>query len=239
MISMYIKKGYILFLLILILGFFNVYADKFYYASVNIEIYDDGEVEISGITNHPDLQSQRTHDYTSKEKALWVLNITLDELFSDYVFEIKFPKNAVVNYLKIPNILSMEEESGSLVITSIGKNEKFHVIAQYSINQKENANVSFIGLFLLLIILGIVLYFFVYKKKSSKLKYNPQALTDRQKQILDLVIKNKGSTTQSKLQKSIGIPKASLSRNIDSLVRKGILIKESKGMTNVVSLKRE
>jgi uncharacterized membrane protein len=57
--------------------------------------------------------------------------------------------------------------------------------------------------------------------------------------IVETIQKNKGSITQAKLEKSLEIPKSSLSRNIESLVRKNILVKESKGMTNLIMIKPE
>ena len=220
---------------ILMLGFPTVSAE--YYANVNIDVSDNGEVEITGLTNHPGLQSIKTQEYTSKKKSNWVLDIDLEGVFSDYIFEIKFPENAAINYLKIPDLLSMEEESGRLVVIGTGTNQKFHIIAQYNISMTKQYKGRLVIVLLTLLSLAIILfYLYSYIKKP---KPNFKSLTSRQKKIMDLVIKNKGSITQSKLNNLIKIPKASLSRNIDSLVRKKMLVKESKGMTNIIYIKKE
>ncbi|MBU0535758.1 MAG: winged helix-turn-helix transcriptional regulator [Nanoarchaeota archaeon] len=213
---------------------------KEYYANVEIEVFENGDVQIQGISNHPELEGKTTQDYTSKDKSVWLLNISPEGMFSDYFVEITFPKDAVINYMKIPNILSMEEESGSVVIKSTGKDERFRIITQYSIDHKStflNVMIILAGIFIIIMITAGS-YILIKKNKAKKTmpKYNPEALTKRQKIILDLVIKNKGHITQSQLQKSVKIPKASMSRNIETLVRKGIVVKEQKGMTNVISL---
>jgi uncharacterized membrane protein len=103
-----------------------------------------------------------------------------------------------------------------------------------------------IGIILLLAILVVVLYFKIRRRPlhekqfveapapKAKVSYNPETLTERQNQILEILKKAGGHTTQAKLQAETKIPKASLSRNIESLVRKKIVKKERKGMTMVI-----
>lgn len=67
-----------------------------------------------------------------------------------------------------------------------------------------------------------------------KKSYNESALTERQKQIVRLIDNKGGSSTQAVLEKELSIPKASLSRNLETLSKKGIIKKESKGMSNLV-----
>jgi uncharacterized membrane protein len=60
-------------------------------------------------------------------------------------------------------------------------------------------------------------------------------LTERQKEIVNLVSKNK-RITQKGLQDKLNMPKSSLSRNVESLVKKRILKKEQKGMSNLITI---
>jgi uncharacterized membrane protein len=214
-----------------------------YYADISIEVFENGEVSITGYSNHPALQSQLTQNYTSKEKNYWLLNISPSGTFSDYVAEIRFPENAVINYLRVPNILSMAEKENHMVVTMTGTSQSFFVLAQYSINpfQQTNTEYYWISFFMIIIASGLVSYALSNRKSrkpASLPDYNPESLTIRQKQIMDLIEKHNGHISQSKLHKLTGLPKASLSRNVDALVRKGILIKEEKGMTNLISLKK-
>ena len=64
------------------------------------------------------------------------------------------------------------------------------------------------------------------------------SLPDRQKKIITLIKDSKsGSITQAELEKITGYPKSSLSRNVDSLVRKNLIEKKQTGMSNTLCLK--
>lgn len=207
-----------------------------YYADVIINVDQTGEVEISGLSNHPQLQETKTSEYTIKDKQFWTLNITLNEKFSDFVYEIRFPKETTINYIQSPNKIGISNIDGDLVISGIGKNEKFFVIAQYSFNNKSQNDILYLIIVLIFIVVGsIVLFRF---KKSPKPKINLNTLTERQKEIVNIILKNKNGITQAELQKQTNLPKASLSRNIETLTKKGIIIKEEKGMTNIIFIKK-
>jgi uncharacterized membrane protein len=230
----------ICFLLILFLNISLVSATN-YYANVVIDVKENGDVQITGQSNHPLLKERISQDYTSKFKKYWKLDLNIDDIFEEYVFEVRFPKYAVVNYLKIPNILSMEEQNNQLIIISTGENKELRILAQYSINKKQHSKniLLFISFLMLAFSILVISYYLLNKNKHKKTKYNIDALTDRQKQIFNLIIKNKGKVTQSFLQKELNLPKASLSRNIDTLVRKEIIQKETKGMTNLITIKKD
>ncbi len=77
-------------------------------------------------------------------------------------------------------------------------------------------------------------------QSSSSLRLDAvfDQLPERQKMIITLIRESpSGFVTQAKLEKETGFPKSSLSRNVDSLVRKGFIQKEQTGMTNTLSLK--
>ena len=76
-------------------------------------------------------------------------------------------------------------------------------------------------------------------EKPARQWYNKDMLPERQRQIVEIIERNKGPVPQKRLETEIGIPKSSMSRNIDSLTRKGIIRKEGKGMSNVICLNDE
>ena len=82
----------------------------FYYADVEIDVLPTGEVDITGLTNHPDLKGI-THDFTSKEGRYWLLNLTLEEEFQEYVFTVLLPEGANLNYVKSKNINILTEDN--------------------------------------------------------------------------------------------------------------------------------
>jgi uncharacterized membrane protein len=145
----------------------------------------------------------------------------------------------------------METNDNIIHIIATGTNQTFFAVVQYSFDGTNPGPSPFeplvmIGIILLLAILVVILYVKIrrrplHEKQSvesaapkGKASYNPETLTERQNQILEIIKKAGGHTTQAKLQIETKIPKASLSRNIESLVRKKIVKKERKGMTMVI-----
>ena len=70
---------------------------------------------------------------------------------------------------------------------------------------------------------------------ESKMSTLRPTLNETQLKIIDALIASGGVATQNKIHHATSIPKASLSRNIDILVRKQILQKMSGGYTNQLS----
>ena len=67
-----------------------------YYADVTINITEAGFVTIEGNTNYPKLLIQDTQNYTSKTQSEWFLNISFDEIFSEYFFKVLLPKSSSI-----------------------------------------------------------------------------------------------------------------------------------------------
>ncbi|MBT3464873.1 hypothetical protein HN451_07810, partial [archaeon] len=193
-----------------------------------------GYVTINGDTNHPNLKIDTTQEYTSKKGKYWLLNITISDIFSNFIFDLELPKNSQINYLKTPRIARISDSKNQMKVVGTGENQRFVLIVQYSYS-KNNFNNYFYYL-IIIPVLGIITYFVLKKITKKKKTYNKDALTKRQNEILNLVLKNK-KITQSMLEKKLNMPKSSLSRNIDSLVKKNIIGKERKGMTNLIFLK--
>lgn len=245
------KRGVVLticLLALLIMSFSTAALD--YYADVEISIDEAGTTTFSGITNHPALAAGKTEEYTSKKGSVWLLNISLDEPFSDFVFKVILPENAAISYVKAPSQVRIANLGSRLTITGTGKDEPFSVQVQYTLSSLPtkwgfSELLTWFGLPLLLILLGFILFRVGSKKEKQPEQrkdsgtgqsYNPDTLTERQKQILDIITGSKGLITQSMIEREIKIPKSSVSRNIDSLVRRGILRKERRGMSNILEL---
>ena len=141
--------------------------------------------------------------------------------------------------MKAKNVLSIQEESKRIVITITGKDEPFVFLAQYSfVKNTNNNNIYFLIPIFTLSTAGVL--FIIYRtKRKKKGKLNLKTLPERQRRIIEILQKNKGTLTQAELEKKLKIPKASLSRNVDSLVRKNLIAKEQFGMTNRLTLKND
>jgi len=237
----------ILFLLALLLISPAYAATQEYYADVQIRVFPTGDVEVSGTTNYPALSPGVTQNFTSKSGNLWTLNMTFPDTFSEYVYDLSFPANAQISYMNVPKNVRMETQGEVMHIIATGTNQAFFAVVQYSLGTPPSPPlpldpIIILGISALATVIAITVYLRWRKRiqdKKFKLTYNSNAVTDRQKQIIDIIKREGGHSTQSKIQKETGIPKASLSRNIDSLVKKNIIKKERKGMTMVLYFSEE
>jgi uncharacterized membrane protein len=95
----------------------------------------------------------------------------------------------------------------------------------------------------------MLLIYFVFKNKQKEsiesnvkiedeIEYSLKGLTDRQKDIVQLLISVKRPMTQVDIQKELQMPKAAVSRNVHSLEIKGLIEIEKIGMSNLIRLKK-
>ena len=237
-----------------------------YYADVTFDIDSSGFVQIRGLTNHPSLAAKETDEFTSKKGKFWLLNITLDNDFSDFAYAVYLPKDAAVNYAKSPTPLRIGSENGKTFVKGYGKDSRLEVIVQYSIEPSAEERNYFVFAALGVLLLGGGAWYFARrkpketrhhrenpghpghsghsetareigeKKESKEAWYNKEILIPRQRDIVGVLESHQKPVTQKYLEEHMEIPKSSLSRNIDSLVKRGILNKESNGMTNLLSI---
>ncbi|UCF12660.1 MAG: MarR family transcriptional regulator [Thermoplasmatales archaeon] len=244
----------ILVFFLFILNLQSVCADK-YYADITIDIDNSGFVTIDGITNHPDLLAENTEVFTSKKQSYWLLNITKDEDFSDYIFVLTLPKDSSINYIKSSGSVRIEEELGNLIVKGFGQNESFFIIVQYQI-KKSLADERLMDIDTLLIIMALILIigFFliiillsknkrkhlivVEKPTKDGIEHNLSGLSNRQKNIIELLIERDRPLTQTEIQKELKMPKAAVSRNIHSLEIKDLVEIEKIGMSNLIKIKK-
>ncbi len=243
-----LKLFIILFLIIFILLTPQISAQN-YYADIEITVDEKGIVDIEGISNHPDLISQNTEKYTYKKQSYWLLNITKEEVFSDYIYSLNLPGGSIINYIDASGFNGIEEDDGRLVITGSGNNEKLSISVQYQIDntsQELSTNDYVLWMLLFLIIaLTILLIYFIYQDKTKEKgfskdanQYNLKGLSIRQRKIMKLLIDKNRPLTQTDIQKELKIPKAAVSRNVHSLELKDLIEIEKTGMSNLIRLKK-
>jgi len=232
-----------------IIIFIPLISAQNYYADVIIEVDSSGFVTIDGITNHPDLLIENTEIYTSKKQSYWLLNITKDDIFSDFIYDLSLPEGSSINYIKSSGFIGIEENKGNLFIRGFGENETFSVLIQYQIsklteNQIFELDFTFISLIIVIIILIIILVYIIINEKPKTEKTKPdennyQGLNQRQKEIMNLLIDKNTPLTQTEIQRELKIPKAAVSRNIRRLELKGLIQKEQIGMSNLIRIKKQ
>ncbi|HUS99137.1 MAG TPA: MarR family transcriptional regulator [Candidatus Thermoplasmatota archaeon] len=223
-----------------------------YYADLTITVDFSGFVNIGGLTNYPNLTTQNTEKYTSKQQSHWLLNITKTEMFSDFVYVLTLPKGSSISYIKSSGSIRIEESLGNLIVRGFGENESLSIIIQYQIQKTDNAlfqeNIVYLFLFPAIIFVSVILFILFLKEKKNRgihtkvEKKEPlqeiKGLNHRQKQIMQLLHERNTPFTQTDIQKELQIPKASVSRNVRGLERRGLIEKEQIGMSNLIRLKK-
>jgi uncharacterized membrane protein len=224
-----------------------------YYADITITVDSSGFVIIEGLTNHPNLTTISTQNYTSKQQSYWLLNITKQEVFSEFVYDLTLPKGSSISYIKSSGAIRIEENLGKLIIKGFGENESLSILIQYQLEKQGNSllqgNIVYLFLLPAIIIVSILLGYFFLNEKNKKGITTPKAertdplvdlkgLNHRQKQIIQILQERNIPLTQTDIQKELQIPKASVSRNIRGLERKGLIEKEQIGMSNLIRLKK-
>lgn len=223
-----------------------------YYADVELDIRENGELVMSGLTNHPSLEGF-TQEFTSKKGSLWTLDISLNESFEDYVFAVHLPDGASLTYVKGKNI-NIATSDNHVVVKGFASNAPFSIFAQYKLSSVSNLNFSArnVGLGLAGLILFIFVGWLLVKNKAVKSTRLNQEVESRHKlekhfddsrlddlserQLAIMKLLKKGSLTQKSIEKTLNLPKSSISRNIESLRRRGLIKKEHKGLVNRISL---
>lgn len=213
------------------------FANQDLYGDVFIEINERGEVTISGITNNPELIGT-FHDLTSKTGKYWIFNISSDEVYADLLFKVVFPEHTEITYIKSTAQIRIGSEGNAPIIRGIIKNKELEILVQYYFEDAEKKSYFIIILKILLALLIAIIAIYllmVSKRKKTEEQNILKDLTERQKNIYSLLRKKDG-VTQKYLEKKLNLPKSSISRNIDAMVRKNILNKINKGNSNMIYL---
>ncbi|MEM3370429.1 MAG: MarR family transcriptional regulator [Candidatus Woesearchaeota archaeon] len=226
-----------------------------YYADLQFSIDNSGKATVSGRTNFEGLKPGVYDTLTSKSGAYWLLNISPDAEFSEYIFSAQLPQNSKINYVKASSPFRIESVGDRLEVTVLGNSEKPYLLVQYSLeNKRENNIILETALGLILVLAMITIIMLIIKKRrnfpaqttenhkaenNSDMTEKIKKLPVRQAQIMKIIFKSGGSATQARIMQELKIPKSSLSRNIQALISKGLVQKDRYGMTNLLSIKRE
>ncbi len=104
--------------------------------------------------------------------------------------------------------------------------------------------VFFIGLFLIfakeekeIIVKKIKPYAKLEEKKFDKKSIAELDLNSEEKEVMNLLIENKGNLFQSKIIDSTTFGKVRVTRILDSLEARGLIERKRRGMTNLVTIK--
>jgi len=226
----------------------SVVSAQPYYADVVFDVDGTGMASVSGTANHPLLKASESQAYTSKRGGFWLFNLTLpsEDVFSDYVFEIRLPPKAEVNYVKTVGQFRITTEDGRIVVRGVGKNQPFEAVIQYSIGADEKppekaGNVNYLILGVAAVILAAAAVFAWRRRQAASegISYDPKLLSDRQKDIMRIIEEAGKPVNQALVCERLSLPKSSVSRNVDSLERMGLLTKTRNGMSTMLSTRKD
>ncbi|NCN98762.1 hypothetical protein COU62_03320 [Candidatus Pacearchaeota archaeon CG10_big_fil_rev_8_21_14_0_10_35_219] len=236
------KKFVLLILMIFVI------PNSLAYTSLNINLDDTGnalflgqsdESAIEGLPSGINYDNEKlwgeTMELTSKTEEIWNFSFSL----TDSEMQVFLPEGARV--LNTNGEISLSKDK--IVIYGVGYVEVDYVIEASNIGDNSN-----LGLLVILTILVIVVVYLLVKEghrtrkerthkdeKNDKIKAVQGILNEREKWILEK-LKETGKTKSSYLRRKTEIPKASFSRHIRELERKGLVKISGEGRNKFVEI---
>jgi uncharacterized membrane protein len=219
------------------------------YADLTFDIAETGVVTTSGVTDAASLPLGESSVYTAKKGEYWTFNVTSAEVLETFVYEVRLPEGAAINYLNGKGA-RITTDNGAVVVKGAGENAPLAVTVQYSITGAQKNRFGWIPLVVLLLLLGAL--WFVLRGQKIRMKRERKTLAAtkiqaqtpsylegipaRQQAIVQLLRGAGGTLTQRQIELTLKLPKSSVSRNVEALRRRGIVEKAQLGMTNTVVL---
>jgi uncharacterized membrane protein len=89
------------------------------------------------------------------------------------------------------------------------------------------------------LLIGTLIYY-MFSPGNQKICVDKESILmffgNVEREIMDVIISNKGETTQARIVRLTGLPRVKVFRSLEKLRMKGIIEKESKGKTNTIRL---
>jgi uncharacterized membrane protein len=194
-----------------------------------------------------------TDNLTSKKADTWTLNFSLDGYYSDFSVTFYLPPGSQITKFDIQPQLNyqFQVKEDSLILSVHGyriispkikvdyklqpvdvqSNSQITTFAYYrykirkerdNLKEKESSDQKIVGTKNIII--------------NSEMQKVIDTLSDKEKAIILLLLRNGGSATQADIRYEIEIPKSSLTGIINALKRKNIIKKREYGRTNIIEL---
>ena len=228
------------------------------YIKADFSIDDTGKVVVSGDADkNPDIDgieingtrlSGTSTALTSKIKDIWDFNIALD--YDDVDIRILLPADSNIFNIATENKFSIASDLNQIVL-EVKDNKPIKLEFYYSTGLSEpRFNVSGLVILIFIFIIaanGAIIYYLyrklqkkpkkiIKKEKVDRSEILYDTLNEKEKQIIESV--KKGADYQAKIMKETNIPKASLSRYINNLIKKEFLIRKGEGKLSKIILKK-
>lgn len=227
----------VLFTFMLITGFVSanyisgdIYINGEGKASFYVET--DTDISIDGLEFSGNELRGNTDLLTFKDKDVWGFNLDLAE-YETILLDIHLPKNVdkVFSTSGVDNLFDIEEK----IVSLIDNNKKLNFEVRYS--TKDDFSYGFLFWIFGFSIAIFLLIFYFYKKGSVKRKLSRvfPFINNNEKNIINLLINQ--HLRQKEVREKLGIPKASFTRYILNLEKKGIILREGEGKNKILKVK--
>ena len=227
----------ILFVFVILLGIASasyisgdIYINKEGRASFYLET--DRNLSIDGLDFSEGKLRGETDLLTSKDKDIWTFILDLDE-YETILIDLHFPNSIdkIFSTRGVDNVFDVEEK----IVSLIDNNNKLYFEIKYNIKHEFSYGFILWILFSAAILFSII--FYIYRKKHSKMKLRQvfPFLNDNVKKIIELLMKQ--SLRQKEVREKLGIPKASFTRYVLNLEKRGIILREGEGKNKILKVK--
>ena len=212
----------------------------------DVTIDKSGLVTIKGSTNLPilnDLANEainiNTNELTSKKGKYWLFEYSSKENVSAIFLRLNLPQGSIINHIKSDQTIGITTENDHIIITFASVDKPLSIIVQYHIVGQKSINYFpwVIAVIILIVILATIISL-SRQSKINKLKLNTikSTLNEAQIKIIDALLEKKGQASQTAIGYMTGLPKSSLSRNIELLSQKEIIQKFYNGTINYLKV---
>lgn len=201
-----------------------------------------------------------TQELTLKQGLLWKFVYKTDQNLSIYDINVILPEFAEIQSVESDAKVSIRASNNRQIINFKGKGEPMDIEVGYVLpNSKQEKEPDYTFYYLVIaLILGISIGYFILRKPKKKEKTfhkhekKQEAITDKldqtkidtikltlneaQLKILEALIEKKGEASQTTIKYLTGLPKSSLSRNIELMSQKSIVSKFYNGTSNYIKI---
>lgn len=195
---------------------------------VVFDLESDKELGVDGTLFSEERITGKVSSLTDKQGDVWAFTLSLGN-YESILIDVHFPKG--VESIKaiegVESAISIDERTISL----IDSDKKLFFRAEYTLGNSNSDK----GFYFIVMALILVAGYFVFNKKTKYKKRLKQAfpyINDKERKILDLLMK--GSMRQKQVREKLEMPKASFSRYIVNLEKKKLIIREGEGKNKVL-----
>ncbi len=205
-----------------------------------------------------------TPELTNKDEILWKFELKIEENIESSSLEIRLPPDSGIKDVSTNMSKTIYSEEGVNIVTITGNNAPIDVEIEYIIYKidpqpkKQQSRLGWQIFFFILVIAAVIIGNYILRNKEKKEEKAEESDEEKKKtannideeklgtvkltmnetqiKIIDALLEKDGEASQTKLHYMTNIPKASLSRNLEIMSQKEILVKHYTGTTNYVKI---